>query len=223
MARPSAPAARPLRADAERNRERILRAADDLFTRRGLDVGLDEIARHAQVGVGTVYRRFRDRNELIAALLDDRIDRIRDLAERAAAHPEPWTALVMLVESMVAMQVADRGLKDVIFGQIGAWDAFRERREQILPIADAVLRRAKESGAVREDLELTDLAVVQLMLGQLGVLTAGVSPDLWRRHLHLALDGMRADRTAPSPLPVDALSFADFEHLCGQCTDCDRP
>jgi AcrR family transcriptional regulator len=214
---------RPLRADAERNRERILRAADDLFTRRGLDVGLDEIARHAQVGVGTVYRRFRDRNELIAALLDDRIDRIRELTERAAAHPDPWTALVTFVESMVAMQVADRGLKEVIFGQVGAWDTFRERREKILPIAEAVLRRAQEAGVVRDDLELTDLAVTQLMLGQLGVLAAGANPDLWRRQLHIVLDGIRAERSGPTPLPVRALSFADFEHLCGQCVDCDRP
>lgn len=185
-----------------------------------MEVGLDEIARHAGVGVGTVYRRFPDKNALIAALFDDRLDRLRDLAERAAEHPDPWAGLVLLVESTVALQIADRGLKDVIFGQAGAWDAFRERREQLLPIATAVLRRAQRAGVVRPDLELTDLAVAQLLLSQLGALTADLHPQLWRRQLYLLLDGLRPDRAAPTTLPVEPLPFTAFERLCGQRPDC---
>jgi AcrR family transcriptional regulator len=207
--------ARPLRADAERNRERILRAADELFARRGLDVGLDEIARHAGVGIATVYRRFPDKAELIRALFAQRMDRVRERAERAAAHPDPWAALVLLVESTVALQVADRGLKDVLFGAAGAWNSIRERREELVPIAQRVLRRAQDAGVVRADIELTDLALAQLMVVQLGVLTADAHPDLWRRHLSLLLDGLRADRVS-TPLPAAAVSLEDFEQLCGR-------
>ena len=214
---------RPLRADAERNRERILLAADELFTRRGLDVGLDEIARHAGVGTGTVYRRFPDKAVLIRAVVDNRLDRLRGLVELAAEHPDPWAGLVLMVESTIELQVADRGLKDVIFGQVGAWETIRERREQILPIAAGVLRRAQEAGVVRPDIELTDLALFQLVLGQLGTLTADTHPDVWRRQLHLLLDGLRTARAGPTPLPGDPLSFADFEHLCGQRPHCHAP
>lgn len=210
--------ARPLRADAERNRERILRAADELFTRRGLDVGLDEIARHAGVGTGTVYRRFPDKTVLVAALFEERLERVRQFVERAAAHHDPWEGLVLLVESFVELQVADRGLKDVLFGAAGDCDAFRAQRMDAIPVAAAVLRRAQEAGVVRPDVELTDLAVAQLMLGRLGALTSDTYPDLWRRQLALVLDGLRTSRPAPTPLPAAPLSVDGFEHLCGRGT-----
>ncbi|HEY0639498.1 MAG TPA: helix-turn-helix domain-containing protein [Pseudonocardiaceae bacterium] len=207
---------RPLRADAERNRRRILRAADDLFTSRGLDVGLDEIARHAGVGTATVYRRFPDKTELVRALFEERLDRLHELAEKAAAHEDPWHGLVLLVESFVAVQIADRGLKDVIFGEAGDWSAFRERRERLVPIAEFVLRRAQAAGVVRDDLELTDLAVAQLLLGQVGALTEATNPGGWRRQLTLLLDALRPHRDAPTPLPAAAPTVDDFEQLCGR-------
>lgn len=208
--------ARPLRADAERNRERILRAADELFTTRGLDVGLDEIARHAGVGTGTVYRRFPDKTVLVAALFQERFEQVRQFVERAAAHPDPWDGLVLLVESFVELQVADRGLKDVLFGAAGDCDAFRAQRMDTIPVAAAVLRRAQDAGVVRSDVELTDLAVAQLMLGRLAAVTSETDPGLWRRQLGLVLDGLRTSRAAPTPLPSAALSVDGFEHLCGR-------
>src|SRR5579863_4602175 len=86
--------ARPLRRDAVRNRQRILKAASEVFTELGLEVSLDEVARHAGVGVGTVYRRFGTKEDLVAALFEDRVDSIANLAERAIQEPDPWTALV---------------------------------------------------------------------------------------------------------------------------------
>src|SRR5499425_2315450 len=85
---------RPLRRDAERNRQRILKAASEVFNERGLEVSLDEIARHAGVGVGTVYRRFRTKEELVEALFIDRIEEVAALAEEAAEVPDPWSGLV---------------------------------------------------------------------------------------------------------------------------------
>src|SRR5215468_12724774 len=91
---------RPLRRDAERNRQRILKAAAEVFNERGLDVSLDEIARHAGVGVGTVYRRFRTKEELIEALFMDRLDSITAIGEEAFASPDPWSGLVFFMERM---------------------------------------------------------------------------------------------------------------------------
>src|SRR4051794_24263967 len=86
---------RPLRKDAERNRQRILDAARELFQQHGSSVTLNDIAHHAGVGVGTVYRRFPDKDELIASLFEQRIDQIAELLEAAAADPEPWHGLAM--------------------------------------------------------------------------------------------------------------------------------
>src|SRR4051794_39660878 len=105
---------RPLRADAARNRARLLEAARALFAERGLAVTMDEIARHAGVGVGTAYRRFASREELIAALFDDRIEQVIANAERALEDPDPWHGLVAFLEGQTAMQAEDRGLKELL-------------------------------------------------------------------------------------------------------------
>src|ERR1051325_5777449 len=93
-----APTERPLRKDAERNRLRILDAAGERFAQRGLGVTLDDIARHAGVGVGTVYRRFADKELLIDALFEQRLEAMRATAERALAEPDPWNGLVLFFE-----------------------------------------------------------------------------------------------------------------------------
>src|SRR6187551_3752942 len=103
---------RPLRADAERNRRRILVAAAEVFAKRGLDAGLDEIARHAGVGTGTVYRRFPDKALLIDALFESRIDSLLEVARTALARPDAWDGLVHFLEKSIEMQQADRGLKE---------------------------------------------------------------------------------------------------------------
>src|SRR4051812_25758248 len=101
-----------LRADAERNRQRILDAAGELFARKGLCVGLDEIARHAGVGVGTAYRRFASKDELIDALFEDRVGEIAALAERALEADDPWEGLTGFLEGATELHVANRALKE---------------------------------------------------------------------------------------------------------------
>ncbi len=96
---------RPLRRDAERNRQRILKAASEVFNERGLEVSLDEIARYAGVGVGTVYRRFRTKEELVGALFKERIDSVAALAEEALQAPDPWSGLVSFMEQMAELIV----------------------------------------------------------------------------------------------------------------------
>src|SRR3954462_3398719 len=101
-----------LRADAERNRQRILDAAGELFARKGLCVGLDEIARHAGVGVGTAYRRFANKDELVDALFQDRVDELAAVAGRALEHDDAWEGLKGFLEAAVELHVANRALKE---------------------------------------------------------------------------------------------------------------
>ena len=103
---------RPLRADAERNRRRILAAARQLFAARGLGVSLDEIAAEAGVGVGTVYRRFPDRDLLIDALFEERIDEIAQAARDALEHDDPWEGFAWFLHEAAGLQAPDRGLVD---------------------------------------------------------------------------------------------------------------
>src|ERR687896_812852 len=97
----------PLRADAERNRQRLLAAAKDLFAERGLDVTLDEVARHAGVGTGTAYRRFPNKDALIDALKVDRIGELRALAQECLEEQDPWVGLTGYFERALALQAAD--------------------------------------------------------------------------------------------------------------------
>ena len=109
-----APAPRPLRRDAERNRQLILRAAAEVFTSRGLQASLDDVAQHAGVGVGTVYRRFPDKEALVEALFEERIQAVVALAEKALAEPDSWAGLVSFLESACTELATDHGLREIL-------------------------------------------------------------------------------------------------------------
>src|SRR3954447_25564069 len=107
-------AERPLRKDAARNRELILQTAAEVFAEQGLEAGYDEIARRAGVGVGTVYRRFPERAELVQAIFESRIGEIVQVAEAALSRPDAWEGLGWFLGKVMERQVADRGLKEVM-------------------------------------------------------------------------------------------------------------
>src|ERR1700754_2811238 len=150
------PSAKPLRADAERNRRKLLDAAAELFARKGLAVGLDEIARHAGVGVGTAYRRFPDKEQLIDALFDDRLEQIASLAERCAARADAFAGLVEFIEGNVQLQSTDKGLKELILGSPHAIDRVGAARERIEPAVQSLVARAQAAGQIRADVTHTD-------------------------------------------------------------------
>src|SRR3954467_7812049 len=108
------PAERPLRKDAERNRKRILHAAAEVFGERGLDATLDDVARRAGVGVGTVYRRFPDKESLVAELFQGRIDDLVAVAEQACTADDPWTGLVSYLEHIATTMSGDFGLRQMM-------------------------------------------------------------------------------------------------------------
>jgi AcrR family transcriptional regulator len=204
MARSALAAERPLRRDAERNRHRILEAARVVFAERGLRGSHDDIARAAGVGVGTVYRRFPDKEELIDALFEARVEEIAEIARAAVANPDPWDALVGFLIRTQELQAEDRGLMEIMLG--GGRGAARATaaRSLIAPLVARVLQRAKDAGVVRADIELTDLPLIQLAIATIAESSRDVAPDAWRRTMTLVLDGLRAANAA-GELPVPAL------------------
>ena len=200
---------RPLRADAERNRARILAAAAEVFADRGLDVSLDEIAAHAGVGVGTVYRRFPDKDALIDALFEEKIDRAVELADRALEIEDPWEAFTTFMRGMCRMQAGDRGFKDALLVRDRGRERVAAARERIAPRAMQLLTRAQESGAVRSDLGPFDVPMLNLCVSLIADRTRDVAPDYWERVLTIIIDGISAQGPASS-MPVEPLDRDTF-------------
>jgi len=194
---------RPLRADAERNRERILAAAGEVFAERGLDASLDDIAAAAGVGVGTVYRRFPDKDALIDALFEEKINGALGLAREALDHEDPWEGFVLFMRGMCAMHAADRGFKEALLSRRGL-ERVAAARDAIAPVAIQVLHRAQEAGAVRDDLGTFDVPLLHLCVALIAERTRDVSPDYWQRILTIVLDGLAAG-SARTPMPVEPL------------------
>jgi AcrR family transcriptional regulator len=196
-----------LRADAERNRQRLLVAAREVFAERGLEVTLDDIARHAGVGTGTAYRRFPNKDALVEELMVDRIGDIVRIAEEQLDEPDPWLALSGFFERSLALQTSDRGLKEVLFSGATRRPRVAEARLRIGPIVTKILQRAIDAGVVRSDLSTTDVPLINFMLNTLVDFGRGHEPDLYRRYLAIVLDGLRAQK---EPLPVEALPLPRF-------------
>ena len=201
---------RPLRRDAQRNRQRILDAAAQLFATRGLGVSLDDIAEAAGVGVGTVYRRFPKKEELIDALFEDRVGALVALADEALGADDPWDGFVGFMERASARHVADRGLQQVVLGSAQGRGQVARARDQLAPRVSELVRRAQATGDLRADLVPTDVPAMQFMIAAGALYTGSVAPEHWRRMLGLLLDGLRSDRAAPTPLPRNGLSVDEF-------------
>ena len=202
---------RPLRRDAERNRQRILKAASEVFNERGLEVSLDEIARYAGVGVGTVYRRFRTKEELIEALFVDRIDSVAAIAEEALRATDPWSGLVSFMEQMAEMMAGDLGLRQMLMFATYGQDRVAYARQRNAPLVQRLVERAQAAGQLRTDLRQTDIPFIVFLLAEATHLAHGASPEIWRRYLTLILDGLRPGRDDITPLPVAALLPEEME------------
>jgi len=193
---------RPLRRDAQRNRAAIVAAALQVFCDHGLEAPLEEIARRAGVGIGTLYRRFPSRVELLDAVLADTIQAHVDAAQQALAIDDPWDGFTHYLEETCRLQAADRGLNDVMGMRFPRATAVEAAKARLFEVVAQVVDRAQQSGQLRADLTLEDLAVVTWANTRiLQAVRAAGAPDAWRRHLGFLLDGFRADRAHPLPQP----------------------
>ncbi|MEZ5076902.1 MAG: helix-turn-helix domain-containing protein [Solirubrobacterales bacterium] len=198
---------RPLRRDAEENRRRLLEAARELFAAAGFEVTMDEIAARAGVGVGTAYRRFASKEELLGALFEERVNELYAVVERALLIEDPWEAIAAFLRESVELQACDRGLKELLLSSPRSREFVTEARARIKPGVDELVQRAAAAGELRPGTEATDLVMVQIMLGAVTDLVDESTPDLLHRFLPLLLEGLRGG----APLPARALTVDEFD------------
>jgi AcrR family transcriptional regulator len=185
-------AQRPKRADARRNYEKLLAAAAEAFTENGTAASLEDIARRAQVGIGTLYRHFPTRQELLEAVY---VDEVEEMSRAASdlTDLEPWDALVTWLHQFVRYAATKRALADEMMRTIDQdAEVFVACRTAITAAGDMLLRRAQEAGVVRPDTNFTD---VGRMVGGIAAIRTA-DPGQIERILDVALDGLRY--TAPA-------------------------
>jgi AcrR family transcriptional regulator len=204
---------RPLRRDAERNRQRILAAAAEVFTERGLDATLDDVARAAGVGVGTVYRRFPDKDSLVSELFRDRIDTLVTVAEEACEAADPWRGLVDFLEYIASAMAGDQGLRQLMMFGTYDRDQVCYARDRMRPVMTRLVERAQASGDLRPDFQATDVKMIAFMLASIAEYAAAVIPQVWRRYLAMLVDGLRPARDGVTELPVPAPTAGDLGDL----------
>ncbi|HJQ02774.1 MAG TPA: helix-turn-helix domain-containing protein [Jatrophihabitans sp.] len=201
----------PLRKDAALNRERLLAAASELFATRGLNVTLNDIAHHAGVGVGTAYRRFPNKEAIIDALFEQRMQEVADVAQQALDDPDAWNGLLTFLERALHMRHGDRGLNEIMNNRVLGDERVSQVRDRIAPIITKLVTKAKKQAVVRPDFDQSDMIFIQLGLSAIIDATRELSPNLYRRYLTMFLDGIRTDRESFTRLPVKPLT-ADETH-----------
>jgi AcrR family transcriptional regulator len=201
---------RALRADAERNRRRILDAARQVFARDGLGAGVDAIAAEAGVGVGTLYRRFPTKQELLEAVIEDGVTRLACEVEELHAVEDPAQAFADALDRFAGTIARDRGFFEVIQGTPEFVQLARGAKDRLIAALDVLLCRAQKAGAVRDDVIVQDVSALCMVAARLPNWRLDRQPELWTRYLALMIDGLRPEgahdlgHEPPLPLPQSA-------------------
>jgi AcrR family transcriptional regulator len=197
---------RALRADAELNRQKILDAAQRTFADQGFGVGLADIAQAAGVGVGTIYRRFKDKDELVQLLFEQSMDEVITLADQILSDDD-GSGLRRFLEQAFALMATNRALQQILTGSASAAAGLSEAaRMEIEPRVAALAARAHGAGRLRRDLGPRDLPIIQVMVSAAIDATLPVRSDLWQRYVALLLDTLEprpGDRPLPGSSPTD--------------------
>lgn len=183
----SAHATRPQRADARRNRERILEAARTVFAAHGGDAQIDDIARAAGVGVGTVYRHFPHKEALLGELLRQKFSMLADTVEQALEVEDPWESFAGMMRANAAICAKDVGVHQAVARGPVAWEYAAAELGRLRHVTTRMIDRAQAAGVMRMDFVVDDIPM--LMTGLTA--TMGVAEYDWRRHLELLLAGLR--------------------------------
>jgi AcrR family transcriptional regulator len=187
-----------LRADAAENRRRLIEAGKAVFSERGIDAPLDEIARRAGVGNATLYRRFPTREELLAAVFEERLAEYANAAEEALRLPDAWAGFCQYVERICEIQVRDRGM-GLAFPAAPKARALLGRAYNAFA---ALVGRAQAAGLLRADFVIEDVAILMMAFGGVVSGTGDLAPRTLKRYAALVLDGCRAEAASPLPPPV---------------------
>ncbi|WP_415854285.1 TetR/AcrR family transcriptional regulator [Sinomonas sp. G460-2] len=190
-----------MRADAERNRERILAAARKLYAREGLSISMAAVAREAGVGKATLFRHFTTHQDLIDAVFADRMDAYVRATEEALADDDPWLGFLRYITEVCAMQAEDRGFADVLTLTFSTAEALEERRTRAYHGFLAIIERARSTGHLQPDFASEDLILV--LMANAGVISAtgGDAPESWRRLIGHLLRGFATHGAPVPPMP----------------------
>lgn len=198
---PSA-APRVLRADARRNHAAVIAAAKRLFAEQGLDAQMPDVAKAANVGVGTVYRHFPTKDHLIAALVSERFDRLAERAREALESEDAWVGFSDFIRFATQLQAEDRGLCEVIGSRPDVMDQ-AARDAELAELCDRLVRRVQRSGQLRRDLDWEDIPMIVCGLGGVTQSTPAPSVGRWPRLVEIILDGLRAPGGGKLPKPLE--------------------
>jgi AcrR family transcriptional regulator len=196
---------RPLRRDAARNRDSILAAAQDALAERGLDVAVDEVARRAGVGMGTLYRHFPTKDALIEAVLLARFEELTARTQAALDQDDGWEGLATFFRHAVGLQARDRGFRELMASRLRQEPRLAAARARLAPLIEELIERARVQGALRPELRYEDLVMVLAGCGRI----VEAMPEHWERYAAIALAGMRA--SACGSLPGEPPSRDELE------------
>lgn len=212
MAPSSSTSTRAPRADAERNRRRVLDAATRVFADVGADATLNDVARAAGVGVATVYRKFPDKTALLDALVEDKVEALVRLVEAAPAQRDPGEAFRDFLLALMEQRAGDRGLEVVLTSPTGRSHFTAELQRRLLPGVDDLIDRAVRAGQLRPGLSSHEVCLLAFMVGKVADVTRSDDPRVWRRYAQLLIDGTRpshdVEALTPRPLSFDATTAA---------------
>ena len=189
---------RPLRSDAERNRARVLAAARASVAEHGLDVGVDEIARRAGVGIGTLYRRFPTKHALVSALVLDALTELVDAARMLLAEAQPADGFERFLRHMIGVRAAN----GVSMSLLWSADTDEAARSELTPLVTRLLENAQRAGTVRADITYEDVPMLVWSVGAVIDATAGIADEVWKRLLDVIVDGLRPGREGLSRPPM---------------------
>ena len=197
------PVERVLRADARRNREAVIVAAKKLFADQGLDAQMPDVAKAAKVGVGTVYRHFPTKEDLISALAAERFERLAEKAQEGIDAEDPWEGLCDFIRFSAQIQADDRGLCEVMGSRPEVMN------ESALAVGlddlcDKLVKRAQRSGDLRKDLEWEDIPMIACGLGRITPAEHGPGVGRWPRLVEIVIDGLRTPGSSKLPKPVSS-------------------
>ena len=191
----------PRRRHAQERRDKLLAAAQREFAAHGVDASLEKIARDAGVAIGTLYRHFPTRLDLLMAAFKPRLQEFLDGAAKALEMDDPWEGFVCYLENLFGVQAGDRGFNDFLSRRFpGSADTERIHDQMCRQIED-VLTRAQEAGEARPDITQADIVNLIWSNGRMIDATSTTAPNAWRRYLYLMLDAYRAERAHSLPEP----------------------
>ncbi|MEU1607011.1 TetR/AcrR family transcriptional regulator [Micromonospora matsumotoense] len=182
---------RPLRRDAQANRQRIIKAARDVFAARGLSATYDDVAQQAGVGVGTVHRRFPAKELLLEAALEERLEQHATAIEAALDAPTGWDGFVCFLQRAAELHATDRGIRDIELGADFDARYLAQIRDRIMPVIRRLVDRAHAEGSLRPDVTAEDVPLLLTMISEVALHSREVSPGAWTRYLQIMIDGLR--------------------------------